>query len=169
MPLFNVLPVSGEYAPLLFARCPALSDELWQFLFGLQQQWRQKGGTVNNPTTDELLLDEGLTPEDLIESGRELRELLLASMTPEERLSGLSEADILRLWDRNEKIRKQVIARTDPEEWLAGLAPEERLAGLAPEQRLAGLAPEQRLAGLNQEELATLLEQIERHLGQHKS
>lgn len=47
----------------------ALSDELWHFLYGLQRQWQQKGGEMNNQRTDELLFEEELTPEDLIESG----------------------------------------------------------------------------------------------------
>jgi hypothetical protein len=92
-------------------------------------------------TTDELLLDEGLTPEALIQSGREWRELLLASMTPQERLAGVSSADIIQLIEGDEQIRKQIIAHTPPEERLAGLKPEE---------------------------LTALLAQIERHLGQHK-
>lgn len=64
-----------------------------------------------------------LTPETIMETGKQLRESLLAVLTPEERLAGLA-----------------------PEERLAGLAPEERLAGLAPEERLAGLTPEELVA-----------------------
>ncbi|MFZ4657776.1 MAG: hypothetical protein ACOYNY_12235 [Caldilineaceae bacterium] len=89
----------------------ALSEELWHFLYGLQQQWQQKGGEMNNVTNDDLVLEEELTPQDLIESGREWRDLLLASMTPEERLAGMA-----------------------PAERLAGMAPAERLAGMTPEE-----------------------------------
>jgi hypothetical protein len=84
---------------------------LWHFLYGLQQQWQQKGGEMNNVTNDDLVLEEELTPQDLIESGREWRDLLLASMTPEERLAGMA-----------------------PAERLAGMAPAERLAGMTPEE-----------------------------------
>lgn len=126
----------------------ALSDELWNFLYGLQQQWQQKGGNMKNLTTDELLLEEELTPEDLIESGREWRDIFLASMTPEERLAGVSGADILHLFEQDEQILRDVMAKVPPEERLAGMAPEERLAGMAPE------------------EMAILHEQIERQLRQ---
>jgi len=126
-------------------------EELWQFLFGLQRQWQQRGGEMSNLTIDEMIMEEGLTPELLIESGREWREFLLASMTPEERLAGLSEVDLLRLIEGDEQIRKQIIANAPPEERLAGMAPEERLAGMAPE------------------ELTILLEQIEHYLHQPKT
>jgi len=51
---------------------------------------------------------------------RETHEMVLANMTPEERLKGL-----------------------DPEERLRGLDPEERLRGLDPEERLKGLDPDE--------------------------
>ncbi len=44
---------------------------------------------MNNQIDDDLVLD-GLTPEDLIESGRKLRKQLLDSLTPQERLLGMS-------------------------------------------------------------------------------
>jgi hypothetical protein len=126
----------------------ALSDELWHFLYGLQRQWQQKGEEMSNQQTDELLFEEELTPEDLIESGREWRDIFLASMTTEERLAGVSRADILHLFEQDEQIRKEVIASAPPEERLAGMAPEERLAGMTPE------------------EMAILSAQIERQLRQ---
>lgn len=129
----------------------ALSEELWNFLYGLQQQWQQKGGYMNKLTTDELVLEEELTPEDLIESGRELRELFLASITPEEYLAKVSGADILHLFEQDEQLRDEVIANVPPEKRLAGMAPEERLAGMTPE------------------DLAILQKQIERQLSQNKA
>lgn len=129
----------------------ALSEELWNFLYGLQQRWQQKGGDMNKLLTDELLLAEELTPEDLIESGREWREMLLTSITPEEHLAALSDVDILHRIEQNEQIRKQVIASAPPAE------------------RLAGMAPAERLAGITLEELAILQEQIARQLRQTKT
>ena len=58
-----------------------------------------------------------LTPETIMETGKQLRESLLAVLTHEERVAGLA-----------------------PEERLAGLAPEERLAGLTPEELVALVA-----------------------------
>ena len=110
-----------------------LDEAFWDFFVGLQQQYVEKG-------KEESIMRkrEAITPETVMESGRQLRQSLLAVLTPEERLAGLA-----------------------PEERLAGLAPEERLAGLAPEERLAGVAPEERLAGLTPEELRHALEKNE--------
>jgi hypothetical protein len=138
----------------------ALSEELWNFLYGLQQQWQQKGGDMNKLITDELLLEEELTPEDLIENGRELRELFLASITPEEHLARVSGTDILHLFEQDEQIREEVMANVPPENRLVGMAPAERLAGMAPAERLAGMTPE---------EMAILQEEIARQLRQTKT
>jgi hypothetical protein len=72
------------------------------------------------------------TMEDFL---RETHELVLANMTPEERLKGL-----------------------EPEDRLKGLQPEERLKGLEPEERLKGLEPEERLKGLEPEEVLRALD-----------
>ena len=95
-----------------------LDEAFWDFFVGLQSHFTAKGSEV-------ITMKKGneLTPETIMETGKQLRESLLAVLTPEERLAGLA-----------------------PEERLAGLAPEERLAGLAPEERLAGLAPEELVA-----------------------
>jgi hypothetical protein len=62
----------------------------------------------------EAKIDNGITPEMVLETGRKLRKAWLATLSPEE--------------------IKQLITRVPPEIRLAGLAPEERLAGLAPEE-----------------------------------
>ena len=76
---------------------------------------------------------------------------------------GLTTEEVLKIGKR---MRDALLATLTPEDRLAGLSPEDRLAGLAPEDRLAGLAPEDRLVGLSAVELAALMEQIERYLGQ---
>jgi hypothetical protein len=116
-----------------------LGDAFWDFMLGLRQQWEMRGGDMKVKEHG-----EELTPEKIMETGREVRKVWLAHLTPEE------------------------LAALPVEKRLAGLAPEERLAGLAPEERLAGLAPEDRLAGLAPEELAQLMEQIERYLSQQQ-
>jgi hypothetical protein len=68
--------------------------------------------------------DMAYTMEDFL---RETHELVLARMTPEERLKGLDPEDILK--------------RYAPEDRLKGLDPEDRLKGLDPEDRLKGLDP----------------------------
>ena len=66
--------------------------------------------------------DMAYTMEEFL---RETHALMLARMTPEERLKGLDPEDIFK--------------RYAPEERLKGLDPEERLKGLDPEERLKGL------------------------------
>ena len=104
------------------------SDEVEMYLLGLRRQL-QKG---------EQIMSTAITPEDVLELGREYRRRIIETVAPEERLAGL-----------------------EPEQRLAGLEPEERLAGLEPEERLAGLEPEERLAGLNAQELALLRQRLD--------
>jgi hypothetical protein len=115
-----------------------MSETLWEYVMGLRDRLTQKEGASMSIATS-----EGLTAEEVLKIGKRMRDALLATLTPEDRLAGLA-----------------------PEDRLAGLAPEDRLAGLAPEDRLAGLAPEDRLVGLTPAELAKLMEQIERYLSQ---
>ncbi len=133
-----------------------MSDAFWDFLMGLQKEWKAKGGEMKVKKEVEYL-----TPAMVMEEGRKIRlamfanlprEVRLAQLTLEERLAGLAPEERL--------------AGLAPEERLAGLALEERLAGLAPEERLAGLKPEERLAGLKPAELARMMEQIEAYLEQ---
>jgi hypothetical protein len=97
---------------------------------GLRTKVAGKGVAMN-----EAVINEILTPEVILETGKKMRKSLLANVTPQE--------------------LQQLIARASPEERLAGLAPEERLAGLAPNEILAGLAPDEILA---------LFKQIEAYL-----
>lgn len=80
---------------------------------------------------------EGLTTEEVLKIGKRMRDALLATLTPEDRLDGLTPEG------------RQALA--------ARLSPEDRLVGLSPEDRLVGLSPV---------ELAKLMEQIERYLSQ---
>ena len=144
-----------------------LSDAFWDFLLGLHHQWEDGGGTMKVKVEN----DE-LTPDRIMERGREIRKIWLAHLTPEElatlpvekRLAGLAPEDRLAGLAPEERL-----AGLAPEERLAGLAPEERLVGLAPEERLVGLAPEERLAGLAPEQMQQLIEQIERYLDQQRN
>jgi hypothetical protein len=89
-----------------------LDEGFWDFLAGLRTYIGRKGNEMS-----ELAMKSVLTPEVVMETGKQLRQALLAVLTPEERLAGLA-----------------------PEERLAGLAPEERLAGLTPEELIALMA-----------------------------
>ncbi|NEX15355.1 MAG: hypothetical protein C1943_01645 [Halochromatium sp.] len=91
------------------------------------------------------------TMEDFL---RETHELVLANMTPEERLKGLDPEEIFKHYAPEERLKgldpEERIKGLDPEERLKGLDPEERIKGLDPEERLKGLDPEERLKGLDQ-------------------
>ncbi len=133
-----------------------MSNAFWDFLLGLQQQWAEKGGEMTTKLEERVL-----TPEMVMETGREIRKLWLANLTQEE--------------------VERIVETVPLEKRLAGLAPEDRLAGLAPEDRLAGLASEemeqlvekvpleQRLAGLTAEDMPKLIKQIEAFLSQQQS
>ena len=90
-----------------------MSETLWEYVMGLRNRLTQKEGASMSIATS-----EGLTTEEVLKIGKRMRDALLATLTPEDRLAGLA-----------------------PEDRLAGLAPEDRLAGLAPEDRLVGLTP----------------------------
>ncbi len=120
-----------------------LSETVQDFLTGLQNHIRTKEGNMSEVIQE----DPGLTPEMVMATGRKIRKAMIARLTPEERLQGLTP-----------EARQALVARLALEERLAGLAPEERLAGLAPEERLAGLAPE---------EMVALMAQIEIYLRTH--
>ena len=81
-------------------------------------------------------MNEGVTPESVMEIGAAFREQILATTSVQE--------------------RQRILATVPLQERLAGLAPKERLEGLAPKERLEGLAPE---------EMAALLREIEAMLG----
>lgn len=81
-----------------------LGESLWEFVIGLHERINLKGDNMA-----EVVTSEGLTPERIMAIGKRVRQSLLATLTPEERLAGLA-----------------------PRERLEGLAPRERLEGLAP-------------------------------------
>ncbi len=109
-----------------------LSESVWELVAGLRNQRDKKEGVMakNEP-------QEGLTAEKLIEIGKETRKFVLATLSSEDRVAGLTADD------------------------LALLPPEKRLAGLAPEDRLAGITPEElpRLMA----EIETYLRQSQSH------
>ena len=116
------------------------------FIAGLWENWFNIGGSK---------MEEGLTPERVIEIGKMWGKAYLSSLPPEERLAGLKPEDRLaglRPEDR--------LAGLRPEDRLSGLRPEDRLAGLRPEDRLAGLKPKDRLAGLTIKEIEEYLAKI---------
>ena len=80
------------------------------FLVGLRQYW----------FTGDVQMSAELTPEKVMSLGEKWIQLILQTLSPEERLAGLQ-----------------------PEERLKGLRPEERLKGLPPKERLKGLSPEE--------------------------
>ena len=130
-----------------------VSDAFWDFFTGLRTTMTVKGVTMDNEIVSNVL-----TPEVVMETGKQMRKALLANLTPQE---------IQQLLANNEQIRKQILASTSSEERLAGISPEERLVGIPAEERLAGIPPEERLAGLTTVELASLLHQIEAYLRTH--
>ena len=105
---------------------------------------------MNNQIDDDLVLD-GLTPEDLIESGRKFRKQLLDSLTPQERLARIPVDALVRFIQQDEHLLRQIIANTPPQ------------------TRLLGMSLAQRLTGMTTEELTTLLDLVEHQLRQIKA
>lgn len=109
------------------------SPPLYAFMIGLQRTMDVKG---------ESNMAELMTPDKIMEIGEEIRQRVLETATPEERLAGLA-----------------------PQERLAGLEPQERLEGLGPQERLEGLEPQERLAGLTDAERKLLFRLLREELG----
>ncbi len=124
-----------------------LSNSLWMFLAGLRRAMLGRG--------DEEM--KVITPDDVMALGKQMQEMLLESMSVEERLRGLASEERLRGLRPEERLRglasEERLRGLRPEERLKGLRPEERLKGLKPEERLRGLRPEERLKGLRPEEV----------------
>ena len=99
------------------------SQEWGAYVLGLRHALNVKG---------ELDMAETLTPEKVMEYGKRIRELIIETGTPEERLAGLS-----------------------PDEVLPRFSPDERLTGLSPDEIRAGLnsAERRELLRLLQEEM----------------
>ena len=118
------------------------TDELKWFIGGLKKIWSIfKGGTK---------MKMNFTPEEVTEFGRDLGDVWLAGLTPQERLAGLTPHEQL--------------AGLTPHERLMGLKPAEVLSNFKPVDRLVGLKPADRLAGLKQDEI----EELENKLKQLK-
>ena len=102
-----------------------MTPQLHAYMFGLQETLEVKG---------EINMAEILTPDKIMEIGEKIRQRVLETATPEEKLAGL-----------------------DPKDILAGFEPQDILAELKPQERLAGLTHEERrlLLRLLQEELGT--------------
>ena len=160
----------------------AFSETLWDFLTGLQNHIQTKEGNMSDIISE----DTGLTPEMVIETGRQIRKAVIARLTPEERLEGLTAETRQALFtslpteERKALIaslpteeRKALIASLPTEErkaLIASLPTEERkalVASLPAEERkalVASLPLEERLAGLAAEDIGPLLAQIEAYL-----
>jgi hypothetical protein len=102
-----------------------MTPQLHAYMFGLQETLEVKG---------EINMAEILTADKIMEIGEKIRQRVLETATPEEKLAGL-----------------------DPKDILAGFEPQDILAELKPQERLAGLTHEERrlLLRLLQEELGT--------------
>ncbi len=114
----------------------ALTERMGRLISGLLNIWFKKG-------TDIMKLE--LTPEAVEELGKEWKDVIISSLSLEERLAGLR-----------------------PEERLAGLRPEERLAGLRPEEFFSLFKPEERLAGLSPEEIDACLKKFRIRKKKHR-
>ena len=102
-----------------------MTPQLHAYMLGLQETLEVKG---------EINMTEILTADKIMEIGEKIRQRVLETATPEEKLAGL-----------------------DPKDILAGFEPQDILAELKPQERLAGLTHEERrlLLRLLQEELGT--------------
>jgi len=128
----------------------AFTSELEWFLAGLWQYWFSTKGDKMNQAHLEL------TPEQVTEMGKFWWPLFQSKLSVEERLAGLSPAEVLGRLKPEERLvglkPEEVLGRFKPEERLVGLKPEEVLGRFKPEERLVGLKPEERLVGLTIEE-----------------
>ncbi len=116
----------------------ALNETVRDFLTGLRNHMQMKEGTMSEVIDEVIDEDEVLTPEMVIETGRLIRKSVIARLTPEERLEGLTPETRQALF--------------------ASLPAEERKA------LIASLPLEERLAGLAAEDMGALLTQIEAYL-----
>ena len=132
----------------LAAPTVTMSPQLHAYMFGLQETLEVKGGRD---------MAEMLTPDKIMEIGEKIRQRVLETATPEERVAGLDPQERVAGLDPRERL-----AGLDPQEILAGLDPQERVAGLDPRERLAGLDPQEILAGLDPQEILAGLTSAER-------
>jgi hypothetical protein len=119
----------------------AESPDLHAYMVGLQTALEVKG---------EVNMAEMLTPEKVMEIGKEVRQRILEWASPE---------------DINETLRQRILEMASPEERMMGLdlnkvnpKLRQRILEMAsPEERLSGLDPNEILAGINTAERRTLL------------
>ncbi len=156
------------FTPQRRQRLPQL---VWRYIVGLEAGLAVSGGKMI----------EELTPELVLQLGDQMRQLVFASVSPEEREQMLASASPEErkqmLASASPEERKQLLASASPEErqqLLASASPEERkqlLASVSPEERqqlLASASSEERLVGLSPEELVALVAQIEAYLRTQK-
>lgn len=123
------------------------SETVWDLVAGLRTQFEKREDDMGKTK-----IQEPLTPESVIKMGREMRQFVLGTLSPRERLAGLTAEEL-----------KSLFAAATPEErktLFAAATPEDRKA------LFAAATPEERLAGLSPEELAELMHQIEVYLRQ---
>ena len=79
-----------------------LDEAFWDFFTGLQNQYVETG-------KEESIMRkrEAITPETVMEQGRLLRKSLLAVLSPEERLAGLTEEEMVALMKQIEAQRQK--------------------------------------------------------------
>ncbi len=139
-----------------FSSLSRLSSSLWMFLAGLRRAMLGKGD-------EEMRV---ITPEDVMAIGKQMQEMLLASMSVEERLRGLDSEERLRGLDSEERLRgldseerlrgldfEEVLSRYKPEEVLSRYKPEEVLSRYKPEEVLSRYKPEEVLSRYKPEEV----------------
>jgi len=117
--------------------------------FTTQLQWFIAGLNTLLFSTKRENMKMELTPEIVMEMGKEWGEVYLSSMPAAEILSHFEP--------------QQRLAGLEPQQRLAGLEPKEILAGLEPQQRLAGLEPKEILAGLQPQVLDELVTYLNKH------
>ncbi|MDM8519469.1 hypothetical protein QUF64_05425 [Anaerolineales bacterium HSG6] len=131
-----------------------LSNEFWQFISGL--------GRLILPDKEETMLELEITPEDIMNLGKGVREGLLSTFSAEERLSGLKPTEVLSQYKPEERLvglkPEEVLSQYEPEERLVGLKPTEVLSQYKPEERLVGLKPEEVLSQYEPEEVLSQYE-----------
>ncbi len=163
----------AAFQHLLAKEYGTFNTALWGFLTGLETHIQTKEGDVKKSRK----LDEGLTPELVMETGWRIRQSLIANLTLQERQSLIATLPV--------EERSKVLIGLSPEDrqiLIASLPADERkalIAGLPADERKALIASlpaderkllvtdlplEDRLAGLPAEDVDALLAQIEAYL-----
>ncbi len=124
-----------------------LSSSLWMFLAGLRRAMLGKGD-------EEMRV---ITPDDIMALGKQMQEMLLESMSVEERLRGLDIEERLRGLDSEEVLSQykteEVLSRYKTEEVLSRYKTEEVLSRYKTEEVLSRYKPEEVLSRYKTEEV----------------